>query len=141
MLLLCLLMEHAWERRRGKGRGNGMWCAGPKSREHYVGSHVYHGEWSTESDAQVHLQPLFIDWQAIQQAPPWSLVEQSGVVYRISKWYPTIEVDLCKISSLSAVCETHLVFSGAPCILILQCHHKWCCLSGRHLVPFTDRIP
>ena len=37
LLLLRLLMEHAWEPRRGKGRGNGMWCAGPKSREHYVG--------------------------------------------------------------------------------------------------------
>jgi glycosyltransferase involved in cell wall biosynthesis len=78
------------------------------------GSHVYHGEWSTESNAQVHLQSLFIDWQATQLAPPWRLVEQSGVVYCISRWYPTIEVDLCKISSLSAMCETHTSYSQVP---------------------------
>jgi len=78
------------------------------------GSHVYHGEWSTKSDAQVHLQSLLIDWQATQQVPPWSLVEQSGVVYCISRWYPTIEVGLCRISSLSAVCQTHTSYSQVP---------------------------
>jgi hypothetical protein len=76
--------------------------------------YVYRGEWSTESDAQMHLQSLSIDWQATQQAPSWGLVGQSGVVYRISRWYPTIQVGLCEISSSSAACETHTSKSQVP---------------------------
>ena len=78
------------------------------------GSHIYLGKWSTESEAQGHLQPLLINWQATQQTPPWSLVEQSEDVYRISRWYPTIEVGLCKFPSISAVCETHTTRSQVP---------------------------
>jgi hypothetical protein len=77
-------------------------------------SYVYHWEWSAESDAQVYLRSLLIDWQATQQAPPWSVVKQSGVVYCISKWYPTIEVGECEISSSSAACITHTSHSQVP---------------------------
>jgi hypothetical protein len=33
------------------------------------------------------------------------LVEQRGVVYCISRWYPTIDVGFCETSSSGAVCE------------------------------------
>jgi glycosyltransferase involved in cell wall biosynthesis len=78
------------------------------------GSHVYQGEWSTESDAHVHLQSLVTDWQATQQAPLSNSVGNSGVVYCISRWYPTIEVGWCKISLSSAVCETYTSQSQVP---------------------------
>jgi hypothetical protein len=66
--------------------------------------------------------------QATQQAPPWSLVEKSGVLYYISRWYPMIEVGLCNITSLSTVGETH------------TSHSQRCPVHSHSSVPRTKTV-
>jgi glycosyltransferase involved in cell wall biosynthesis len=74
-------------------------------------SHVYHGKWSEDSDNQVPLRRLTTSGQVSQS---WNLVARRGVVYCITKWYPTIEVGILRTSSSDAVCEAHASVSQIP---------------------------